>query len=551
MDPSRKRRQRNPSGYFHKGQARRSRLEADLDGVPGAGAGEYDDFYFGGEPEPDAEDAAGGGAAGGLRERRRRRMAASDAAIAIAADGSGSDSDVDEYELGERALIAAGQGAIGGASADGHHLEAAAAAAPGAPPPAGAGPPGGAAAALPVPVAPAAVPVARIDVDDDLILFGDVPREALDNANVDERYLPLVLQNWASRHVVADLAVTDLLKLFHGEFGRRLGVRAELTTRGGAIPETANTAYKAGRVLIADLGFGTLLLPGWVRLTEGDDGLKARGTARVVGYWYAPDLAHNILFKLMDPLLNSPEAPMFIELDPSLPGGLFCGPTYFNAAETAERRDAFERTRAALPALCARLGIDPSRVRIIAVGASNFIDAVSPLNNQGTTVYAHLIGVSNLHPAVAQSPLSVVLAGLWNPPAVLSAKKIAGEDTGMNASMRTKGNAAAIDALLQSAVVTEPMRKLLEREPLITRSSHFPGLSHIPEQVGAAEEDARCSPTKLLPPPKVRGLYILPLQHSRRRARHGARDREERAPRLHRRRKWCRSCESESRVVNH
>jgi len=207
---------------------------------------------------------------------------APDAALAIAADGSKLDLDVDEYELGEGALVAAGKKAQGGAADVDSEAGAASVAGPGAPPPmaaaAAAGPAGGAAAALPV--VPAAVPMARIDVDDDLVLFGDVPQEVLDNANVDERYLPLVLQNWASRHVVADLAVTDLLKLFHGEFGRRLGVRAELTTRGGAIPETAHTAYKAGRVLIADLGFGTLLAPGLVRLTEGDDGLKARGTAR-------------------------------------------------------------------------------------------------------------------------------------------------------------------------------------------------------------------------------------------------------------------------------
>jgi len=298
-------------------------------------------------------------------------------------------------------------------------------------------------------------------------------------------YLPLVLQGWASRHVISELAVTGLLQLFHGEWGAELGVKAEHLVRGGVLPQTAHTAYKSGYELAQALGIADLLREDRVVLPE-DDSLKGKGSQHSVGLWIADDLALLIALKLMDPMLNSRETPMFYEPEVRLPAGLVSGPTYFSAAEAKFRRDAIDRARALLPAVLARLlpGLDPAAVRIIAIGLSSFIDAVNPQNNQATSVYAFLLGISNLHPAVAQSPLGVVLAGLWNPPAVVSAKKVAGEDTSMTASKRTLGNAAAVDAISQDKVVAKPMRRLLQREPLVMHTRLFHGLWNVPEQVG-------------------------------------------------------------------
>jgi hypothetical protein len=129
-------------------------------------------------------------------------------------------------------------------------------------------------------------------------------------------------------------------------------------------------------------------------------------------------------------------------------------------------------------------GIAVADVGLIVISLCLFIDSVNPQSNQMTSVYAFLLGINNLHPAVSQSPLGVVLGGLWNPPAVLRSKKVAGEDKAMNASKQTEGNAAIADALLQKEVVAVPIEKLLTREPLIVRTRDIlPGNTTYPHQV--------------------------------------------------------------------
>ena len=515
--PTGKRRRQRVSLYGK----RTSRGEPELEELEKE---EYGPFYFGAEPEP-SEDAA-------VVPRRRRRRPVEDvgtsATGAFQLDYGDDDVEVpveeEDFELGQGALIPGpaaagadrdpGEAAAGGAAAGGVSAQ----------------PAGGAAAAAP----PAVGVHPRIDIDDDFCLFGDVSSDVLVMAR--RLYLPLVLQGWARRHVIAEVAVTSLLQLMHGEWGKVLGVKSEHLVRGGVLPQTAHTAFKSGAELAQALGIAGLLLPHRVELPE-DNSLKGKGSQHSVGVWYSPDLALLIALKLMDPLLNSRETPMFFEPEPRLPAGLVSGPTYFSADETRQRRAAIERALAALPALLKRLlpGVDPATVRIIAIGLSSFIDAVNPQNNQATSVYAFLLGISNLHPAVAQSPLGVVLAGLWNPPTVVSAKKVAGEDTSMTASKRTQGNRAAVDAFSQEAAVARPMRKLLQREPLVMHTRLFPGLWNVPEQVGGGAAEL-ATVIRTYSPSAVRCVLFLPQQDACRRACHGQSYREGRAARFRRRR---------------
>lgn len=326
---------------------------------------------------------------------------------------------------------------------------------------------------------PAAPPI-RVDIPDGFILPGDISREAMELAA--QRFLPLVLQDWATRHLVPQTAVTSLLQLFHGEFGRRLGVNPVNLAPGGGIPKTAQTISGYVDDVMSGLHIELLRLMRFA--IPRDHNLRGKGAAHTVDLYFSPDLALNILYKLMDPNLTSSATPLMYEHDPSLPPGIYCGPTYYSAAERADRLAAIARAREELPAVVARVlpGVDPALVAIIAIGINAFLDSVNPQQNQATCIYAFLLGISNLHPAVARSPHGVVVAGLWNPPAVLRAKKIAGEDGSMNASPFTQANAAIVDATIQQHVIAGPLLKLFNREPLIVRASdlHLPNNFPVP-----------------------------------------------------------------------
>ena len=322
----------------------------------------------------------------------------------------------------------------------------------------------------------------RVDVDDGITLVGDVTQEALRLA--EQRFLPLCLHDWSTRHLVPQAAVTGLLRMFHGRFGKVLGVKPIHLVRRGNIPQTAATAYKYSAEVTDALGLD-MLHPGKVALPAGDFNLVGRGTQRTVTYWSARRLIVNVAYKLMNPALNSEATPMLYDIDPALPPGIYCGPTYYSSAELRDRRAAYDRAVAALPAVLARVlpGITADKVRIICIGLNLFFDGVNPPGNQANAIFAFLLGITNLHPAVAHSPHGVVVGGFWNPPRVLRKSKVAPGDVAMTASPMTLTNEAAVTAMLFKEAVAKPLQDLLQGEPLVMHTRLFKGLAYVPEPV--------------------------------------------------------------------
>jgi hypothetical protein len=272
--------------------------------------------------------------------------------------------------------------------------------------------------------------------------------------------------------------------MFHGRFGKVLGVKPIHLVRRGNIPQTAATAYDYSAEVTDALGLD-MLHPGKVALPAGDFNLVGRGTQRTVTYWAARRLIVNVAYKLMNPALNSEETPMLYDIDPALPPGIYCGPTYYSAAELRDRRAAYDRAVAALPAVLARVlpGITADKVRIICIGLNLFFDGVNPQGNQASSIFAFLLGITNLHPAVAHSPHGVVVGGFWNPPRVLRKSKVATGDVAMTASPMTLMNEAAVTAMLYKEAVAKPLQDLLQGEPLIMHTRLFKGLAYVPEPV--------------------------------------------------------------------
>ena len=108
----------------------------------------------------------------------------------------------------------------------------------------------------PAGVAAAEVRAAPHRVVDRFTLFGDVPTAAREAAK--RRFIVLSLHQWSSRHTVSLLATTDLLLLFHGGFGRHLGIRTELLRRFGEIPKTAQSLRRCLATLRVSLSSYTL-----------------------------------------------------------------------------------------------------------------------------------------------------------------------------------------------------------------------------------------------------------------------------------------------------
>jgi hypothetical protein len=135
-----------------------------------------------------------------------------------------------------------------------------------------------------------------------------------------------------------------------------------------------------------------------------------------------------------------------------------------------------------LPLLCS--GVPRNRVGIVAVGCRFWGDGVNPAKNQNLATNVVMVQPTNLHPAVSQSPKSVVLAALYNLPTVLKQKKLKSKtlkslevvDSGLNASPATKSRAELVRELLVLEVWAKPMVQLLQRRTLIIRASALPGL---------------------------------------------------------------------------
>jgi hypothetical protein len=321
---------------------------------------------------------------------------------------------------------------------------------------------------------PVVLKVPRIDFPDNFVLLGDVPQTV--HKLADTYYLPLMLKYWATRFLVPLVAVTELLRLFHGNFGQTLGVNSRHIKRGGTIPATAVTLFKYADKVTKELGLN-LLSPGEVPLPN-DDNLRVRGTKHAAEYYYSPDLAITLALKLMNPALNSQVTPFYYDMNPTLPPGVYCGPTYFSPEELAERLIARDRALVKLPTVLARdlPGVDPAKVGIIAVLCNLFVDSVCPYGNQASSIHVSLISPTSWHPAVANSPEAVAVTGLWIPPTVLRATKVAQEDTSKTASPATKFNHALVTAQLYKHAVADPMLALYTREPLIVRAKDLQGL---------------------------------------------------------------------------
>ena len=314
-------------------------------------------------------------------------------------------------------------------------------------------------------------PPVRVDKADSYALFGDISEES--KALALRRQLALSLHNWASSYGIAGVALTSLLGLHHGSFGEAIGISP--TALGGetGLPETAKTLCTHVDAVVDKLGVN-LLVAGSVEFAE-EPGLKGPGSKRSVEYFYAPDLARNIIAVLMQPGL---EGRVYYDTNLRLPPDYFCADPYFSDCDRDSRNAAIARARATLADDIAEQipGAEPGQVGIIAIGAQQFTDGVQPhKGNQAAAVTGLLVGISNLTRDVAESPTYVVLGGLINPPKVIRQDKIkaAVGDTSLNASPATLAADARIEAELYERVVAEPMQKLLTRNTIIVRACHL------------------------------------------------------------------------------
>ena len=80
------------------------------------------------------------------------------------------------------------------------------------------------------------VPASRRIVDG-FALFGGVSPSAL--ADATNRVIALSLYHWPSRNTIPEVATTDLLRLFHGRFGKYVGIYQVARQ----IPKTVNTLF--------------------------------------------------------------------------------------------------------------------------------------------------------------------------------------------------------------------------------------------------------------------------------------------------------------------
>jgi hypothetical protein len=168
---------------------------------------------------------------------------------------------------------------------------------------------GGAAAAPVAAAAPQQAPprLPRVDVPDRYKLFGDVPDSAKSKAK--DNFLAMSLRNWARNMRVRKAAVTGMLRLYHGEFGEQLGVKAHHLVKGGAIPQTAKTLFERADEVGKDLEVDDLLNKVVLPLPEDCPDLVACGTDRTVEAYRSTDIAKHLALTLMNPELNSRAAP--------------------------------------------------------------------------------------------------------------------------------------------------------------------------------------------------------------------------------------------------
>ena len=332
-----------------------------------------------------------------------------------------------------------------------------------------------------------ASPPLEIDYPPDgFTLLGDIPDSVVEAAK--RQFIPLMLHYWSLESHVTDEAVTKLLGLYHGGWGKQAGINPEHLRRGGSLPQTAGTLQDYATSVTRPLGI-TLLEPGQVMHPEGDENLRGSGTRPYSEYWYSPDLAVAATLKLQNREFNAADAPFHYDPAETLPAGYESAGTWFSPDERAAAAEARARGEARLAQDMAKYlpGVAAAQVKVIAIGLSQFLDGLNPQKNNATDIVAFLLSITNLHESVEHSPFGVIVGGLWNPPSVLKAAKIKNEDISMRPSPATLSHAAQVESQLQQRVMTDPMAQLLTRELLFVRAKSL-GLGHCPFRVSGAGE---------------------------------------------------------------
>ena len=308
-------------------------------------------------------------------------------------------------------------------------------------------------------------------------LFGYIPPEATDKA--DDRFIQFVLQHWALQYFVPLVALTALLGLFHGVFGRRLGLSQPLLSSH----RIAHTLHEHANEISSSMRLDQLFKFGRVDLPDVPS-LKAPGSLPYVEYVYAEDWRKNVAAVLM-----KSGARFYYDPDLSMPEGFVCADAYRSNFDRVARSAAIERAQSSLlKDIEAQIpGTHPSRVGLVAVGLNVFSDSIQMHKwTQSTSVTAITCGITNLHRDVAESAEFVALCGLMSFPKVIRADKAkaATGDTSVNASPETLAAAARVESVLYEKAYAVPLLRALTRGSLIVSSSSLQLPAEYPYAVG-------------------------------------------------------------------
>jgi len=332
-----------------------------------------------------------------------------------------------------------------------------------------------AAAAAAIPVSSACGVHKRNDKLDKFVLPGDISDDALRLLDEDSSYTAILLRNLAHSHFMPIVTVTALLALLYGNFGVRLGLQSFILER--LLPKDGRVVHDRAKRALSVVAVKGKLERVTVKLPD-DDNLVGNGRLREAVGYASSDLAYKFAYKLMDPNLNNKQTPIYFEQCPPSPVGIHCAGSYTSEREQAKRDAAFKRARDMLPEdVAAQIpGTPLDQVGILACGVRVFIDGLSPYKNKSKSANALLAALTNWHPAVAQSPQTVVLGGVYFESQVLKAVKVANADVGHSASPATMARAATVDASMLREIAAIPIRKLLTRRCLIVRAASLLGL---------------------------------------------------------------------------
>jgi hypothetical protein len=310
-----------------------------------------------------------------------------------------------------------------------------------------------------------AQPIRCADVQDTARLFGDVSDVAKTVAQ--RHFFEIVIFGWALHYLIPQAAVTALLYLLHGLFGKELGVSSHVLDRGGGVPKKAQPLYNNARKL-HDETHVDLFRRVKVPIPE-DPAIRHRTGKPYVDVEVAVDLAHSIAAKLMDADLNNAEIPFLHQERPELPPEFVSASTCYSDTARKYREERLLLAQTFLTADATAAGIDHRRVKIVPVGVSWWHDSAAPLKT--ASYHAFMLSISALHPAVAHRPGAVVLGGHWQVPSALSRDKVGDADIGLHASSATKARLALLEQQIHKVAIADPLHLLFTRKTLFVRSA--------------------------------------------------------------------------------